>query len=301
MNIDKGACLGIFPFLGGKSMFENIMEDIVRQKPLVHCMTNRVTMNDCANVILAVHGRPIMADDENEVEDITTGCQSLVMNVGTLQAATIPAFIKAGKKANVLKHPIVLDPVGVGASQWRFQVVSELLNQVQMSVIKGNISELKALALGVHTMSGVDVNVHDLIDENHLDETISFLRELSIKLKTIIVMTGKIDIVTDGKESYLIRNGCAEMARITGTGCMLSALIGTYVGVNHNLLEAVVCAVSLMGYSGELAYQRICQEKRGTGSMRVYLIDYLSQMTYAQWKEGMKIEKRSTKVVLSDR
>ena len=122
-----------------------MIEQVKNAKPLIHCITNKVTMNDCANALLAIGGSPIMADDEAEVEDITSICQGLLINIGTLNQATIPSMMKAGKKANALQHPVLLDPVGIGASQLRYQTTQQLLKEVHFDVIRGNISEMKAL------------------------------------------------------------------------------------------------------------------------------------------------------------
>lgn len=274
-------------------MFEKIIKNVKEQNPLVHCITNSVTMNDCANALLAVHGSPIMADEQQEVEDITSICQALVINIGTLNERTVEAMIKAGKKANELGHPVVLDPVGAGASQFRTETTFRLLKEVKLSVIRGNISEMKTVYSGTGTTKGVDADINDIVSDNNLMQTISFAKELSQKTEAIIVITGPIDIITDSKNTYIIRNGCPEMSQITGTGCMLSAILGAYIAVNQdNLLDAVSCAVAIMGYSGELAKQKIVKENSGTGSLRVYLIDALSMMNSQLLNGGIQIEKR---------
>lgn len=274
-------------------MFEKIMNNVKIQKPLVHCITNSVTMNDCANAILAVHGSPIMADEIKEVEDITSICQALVINIGTLNERTVEAMIKAGQKANALNHPVILDPVGAGASSFRSETTFRLLNKIQFSVIRGNISEIKTVYQGIGTTKGVDADINDIVNEENLDETIDFARELSQRTGAIIAITGAIDIIADANYATIIRNGCPNMSRITGTGCMLSAILGAYVAVNQDsMFDTVSCAVALMGYSGELAQQKVQQQDAGTGSLRVYLIDALSTMTAEKLNGGIKIEER---------
>lgn len=274
-------------------MFEKIMDNVKIQKPLVHCITNSVTMNDCANAILAVHGSPIMADEIKEVEDITSICQALVINIGTLNERTVEAMIKAGQKANALNHPIILDPVGAGASSFRSETTFRLLDKIQFSVIRGNISEIKTVYQGIGTTKGVDADINDIVNEENLDETIDFARELSQRTGAIIAITGAIDIIADANHATIIRNGCSNMSRITGTGCMLSAILGAYVAVNQDsMFDTVSCAVALMGYSGELAQQKVQQQDAGTGSLRVYLIDALSTMTAEKLNGGIKIEER---------
>lgn len=274
-------------------MFEKIMNNVKIQKPLVHCITNSVTMNDCANAILAVHGSPIMADEIKEVEDITSICQALVINIGTLNERTVEAMIKAGQKANALNHPVILDPVGAGASSFRSETTFRLLDKIQFSVIRGNISEIKTVYQGIGTTKGVDADINDIVNEENLDETIDFARELSQRTGAIIAITGAIDIIVDANHATIIRNGCSNMSRITGTGCMLSAILGAYVAVNQDsMFDAVSCTVALMGYSGELAQQKVQQQDAGTGSLRVYLIDALSTMTVEKLNGGIKIEER---------
>lgn len=273
-------------------MFEEIMKNVSEKNPLVHCITNHVTMNDCANAILAVKGSPIMADDELEVEEITSICQGLVLNIGTLNQRTIASMIKAGKKANELEHPIVLDPVGIGASRLRNECVKDILESLHVSVIRGNISEMKAIALGTST-HGVDANEEDAINEKNIDSVVAFAKELSQNTHAVISISGAIDVIANEKEAYIIKNGCPQMSDITGTGCMLSAITGAYVAANpQDILSAVACATSMMGYSGELALQRVQKENLGTGSLRVYLMDYLYLMDYKHLQEGIKIEKR---------
>lgn len=273
-------------------MFELEMKNVAEKTPLVHCITNYVTVNDCANALLAIKGSPIMADDEAEVEDITSICQALVINIGTLNERTIRSMIKAGKKANALGHPVILDPVGAGASPLRTQTTFALLKEVKFSVIRGNISEIKTVFQGSGTTKGVDADVKDTVTKDNIEDAISFAKALSKQTGAVIAITGAIDIVANSEHAYAIYNGHKEMSRITGTGCMLSAIIGGYVAVNENLFDACACAVSMMGYSGELAYQKVEKLQAGTGSLRVYIIDALSNMSASILNGGIKIELR---------
>lgn len=270
-----------------------MIKQLRKQKPLIHCITNKVTINDCANALLAVGASPIMADDEAEVEDITSVCQGLLINIGTLNQATIPSMLKAGKKANELQHPVLLDPVGIGASQLRYQTVKQLLQEVHFDVIRGNISEMKAL-MNMHTLSkGVDANEMDVITDENIDENIAWLQQLSIKTGAVIAVSGAIDVIVDEKRAMIIKNGCCEMSQITGTGCMLSAIMTAFCTTQpKHLLEACAYVTSLMGYCGELARQKMIDNHLGTGSLRVYLMDYLSMIHDDMMKEGMKIETR---------
>lgn len=270
-------------------MFEKIMENVAEKQPLVHCITNYVTVNDVANILLACGGSPIMADDAAEVEDITSICTALVINIGTLNERTIESMLRAGLRANELGHPVVLDPVGAGASALRTQTALRLLNELDITVIRGNSSEIKALATGMGGTSGVDANAADAVTEENLPQMIEFAKQFAGRMSAVVAITGAIDLVTDGKVCYTIRNGCAEMSKITGTGCMLSGVLGAYCGANaDNLAEAAAAAVCAMGLCGELAREH----SDGTGSMRVALIDAMSRMDAKTLKGGMKVEIR---------
>lgn len=274
-------------------MFEKILKNVNVKMPLVHSITNYVTVNDCANIILASGGAPIMADDKIEVEEITSICNALVINIGTLNVRTIDSMILAGKKANELGHPVILDPVGAGASTLRTEAVFKLLKEVQFSVIRGNISEIKTVYAGSGTTKGVDADINDAVNDNNLEDTMNFAKVLSQKTGAIIAITGALDIITDGELTHIIKNGHPLMSKITGTGCMLSAVIGCYCGANeNNILEATAAAVSSMGLCGELAYSKVCQEDGGTATFRIYLLDFMSKMNTKILNGGIKIESR---------
>ena len=273
-------------------MFKEVLENVKRKKPLIHNITNYVTVNDCANIILASKGSPIMADEEEEVIDITSICDGLNINIGTLNSRTINSMLLAGKQANKLNHPVVLDAVGVGASTLRSNTAIKLINEIQFSVIKGNISEIKALAISSNNTKGVDASIEDMINNNNLDEIICLIKEFSCRVKAIIVVSGPIDIVSDGKDTYCIYNGHEMMSSITGTGCQLSALITTLISANkNNLLSATVVAVCMMGYAGEIAYQRL-NELDGNVSYRNYIIDAIYRMDGKMLDLGAKYEHR---------
>lgn len=274
-------------------MFEKILETVFVKTPLVHSITNYVTVNDCANIILACGGSPIMADDIDEVEEITSICNSLVINIGTLNERTITSMIKAGKKANELGHPVILDPVGAGASKLRTQTVFQLLQEVKFAVIRGNISEIKTVYEGSGTTKGVDADVNDVVHDSNLDEVVSFAQALSKKTDAVIAITGAIDIVADSKKAYIIRNGHPIMSKITGTGCMLTTVIGSFCGANDDdILGATAAAVCAFGLCGELAFDRMKGVDGGTSSFKIFLIDFMSKMTKQMLRGGMKIEGR---------
>ncbi|MCI8479026.1 MAG: hydroxyethylthiazole kinase [Oscillospiraceae bacterium] len=271
---------------------KQILEAVRRQAPLVHSITNYVTVNDCANMLLACGASPIMADDIDEVEEITSLCQGLNLNIGTLNRNTIPAMLAAGKKANELNRPVVLDPVGAGASRLRTETALALLGEVRLTVLRGNISEIKTLALGSGTTKGVDADLADQVTETALDGAVRFAKDFARRSGAVIAITGAIDIVADGEKAYCIRNGHPMMGRVTGTGCQLSALTAAFLAANPGVpLEAAAAAVCAMGLCGELAHQRL-GHLDGNAAYRNLILDAMYQLTPAQLEEGANYEVR---------
>lgn len=273
-------------------MFLKECLDNLREKtPLIHCITNYVTVNDCANILLACGGSPIMADDEGEVEEITSLCAGLDINIGTLNSRTIQSMLKAGKRANALGRPVVLDPVGAGASSLRTNTTNQLLEQVRFTVIRGNSSEIKMVALGTGDTQGVDAAAADATTQENLPQVAKYAKELAARTGAVIAITGAIDLVADASKALAIRNGHPMMSKITGTGCMLSAITAAFVAANPGkALEATASAVCAMGLCGELAYQKVKAQGAGTGTLRVALIDAMSNLTGEQLEGGAKIE-----------
>jgi hydroxyethylthiazole kinase len=260
-------------------MMQNIWDELHSRAPLIHNITNYVTVNDCANILLACGASPIMADDIGEVEEIITLCAGLNINIGTLNSCTIPAMLIAGKKASELGRPIILDPVGAGASALRTQTAHRLLEETKLTVVRGNISEIKALALGSGTTQGVDANLADAITEDSLPAAIDFAKLFAEKINAVVAITGAIDIITDGKRAICVRNGHPMMQRVTGMGCQLSALLTASVAANVNHpMEAAAAAVCAMGLCGEKAFARMTAQD-GNIAYRGYLIDALYNLT----------------------
>ena len=271
----------------------NIYDNLQNKTPIVHTITNYVTVNDCANIILAVGGSPIMADSIMEVEEITSICNALVINIGTLNERVIGSMIKAGKKANQIGIPIILDPVGVGASTLRRETTFKLLEEISFSIISGNASEIKTIYKESGTTSGVDVNTEDKVEEDNLDEMVQMCKDLSKKTGTIISLTGAIDIVANFEKANVIYNGNPLMTKVSGTGCMLSTVIGAYCGANKDdLFNATTLAVAHMGLAGEISFERLKKIQGGTSSYKIFLIDAISQINSKILKESVKIETR---------
>ena len=258
--------------------------------PLVHCITNYVTVNDCANVLLACGGSPIMSDDVNDVVDIQSICGGLVINIGTLNEHTIDGMYAAGMRARDLGHPIVLDPVGAGASWLRTTTAVGLLNSMGVQVIRGNMSEVKALVGSAAATRGVDVNPDDAVTEENLADCAAFARMVAEKLKAVVAITGAIDLVADSQRVYAVRNGSPIMGKITGAGCMLTCVIAAYVVANPDaVLEATVAAVAGFGLAGQIAETRM-STLDGNGSFRTYLLDAVYNMTGSLLERGANVE-----------
>ena len=254
-------------------MLKEMLNNVREKTPLIHNITNYVTVNDCANILLACGGSPIMSDDIGEVEEITSICGGLNINIGTLNAQTIPSMLAAGKKANELNHPVILDPVGAGASALRTNTAYKLLEEVKFAAIRGNISEIKTLANGQGTTKGVDADVADTVTEETLPQAVAFAKAFAAKTGAVIAITGAIDIIADAEKAYCIYNGHPMMSSVTGTGCQLSAMTAAYVTANpEHPLEAVTAAVCAMGVCGQIAHDRLTKLD-GNSSYRNYIID----------------------------
>ena len=267
--------------------------DLLRKTmPLIHNITNYVTVNDVANILLACGGSPIMSDEVEDVEDITSIFNGLNINIGTLHKSSIEGMLRAGKKANDLHHPILLDPVGAGASKFRTETALRLMQELNLAVIRGNISEIKTLALGSGTTKGVDADVSDAVTEENLEQAIEFVKAFSKKTGTIIAVTGRIDLVTDENRCYVIRNGRPEMGKITGTGCQLSGMMTAFITANPDeMLEAAAAAVCAMGLAGEIGWSRM-QTGDGNATYRNRIIDAIYNMTGDILEKGANYEIR---------
>ena len=273
-------------------MFKECLENVRKNVPLVHNITNYVTVNDVANVLLACGGSPIMSDDIDDVVDITSICGGLNINIGTLNKNTIPSMFAAGKKANELGHVTLLDPVGAGASKLRTETANKLIEEVKFDVIRGNISEIKTLMLGSGSTKGVDADVADKVTEDNIDETIAKLKAFSKATGSIIAVTGAIDLVSDGKRCFVIRNGRPEMGKITGTGCQLSGMMTAFLVANPNeQLEAAAAAVCTMGLAGEIGWSYM-KEGDGNSTYRNRIIDAIYNMDKETLDKGAKYEIR---------
>ena len=275
-----------------EQVLKTMLENMRAKSPLVHNITNYVTVNDVANVLLAAGGSPIMSDDADDVEDITSICGGLNINIGTLNKNTIPSMFLAGKKANALGHIVLLDPVGAGASRLRTDTANRLMQEVRFDAVRGNISEIKTLCTGSGSTKGVDADAVDAVTEANLDDGVQLVKAFAQKTGCIVAVTGAIDLVSDGERCWCIRNGRAEMSRITGTGCQLSALMTAFLVANPDRkLDAATAAVCMMGLAGEIGWANM-QPGDGNSTYRNRIIDAIFNMTGDALEEGAKYELR---------
>ena len=265
--------------------------DRVRQRaPLVHNITNYVTANDVANLLLACGARPVMADDPRETAEIASHAAALHLNLGTFSAQRYEAMLAAGQAAGAAGRPIVLDPVGAGGSTLRRQSALALLQTFPVTVIRGNYSELRALAEDMTTTGGVDGARSDEADPLHPEKAAEHLKAMARSMETILAATGAVDLVTDGERCFIIRNGRGEMSRITGTGCQLSALTAAFLAANPDApLEAAAAAVCAMGLAGERGWQRM-GPLDGNIAYRGYLIDAVYHLSGEELEKGANYE-----------
>ncbi|MBC5730018.1 hydroxyethylthiazole kinase [Pseudoflavonifractor sp. DSM 107456] len=262
----------------------------VRERtPLVQCITNFVTVNDCANILLAAGGSPTMAHDIREVEEAVAGVQALVLNLGAI--GDVEAMLLAGKRANQLGIPVVLDPVAAGVTSLRREACRRLLAELRFTVIRGNASEIRALALGAEGGSGVDVSAGDAVTEENLSRGVELCRRLAESTGAVTALSGQVDILSDGTQTVLIRGGVPTMSRVTGSGCMLTALLGAFCGANpERPLAAAAAAVAAMDLAGERAEARRLQNGTGNATFRTDLIDAVFNLTEDELREGVRYE-----------
>ena len=255
------------------------------QHPLLHCISNIVSANDCANLALAIGASPIMAQAPQEMADIAALASAVVLNTGTPDEAKFTAARIAGATANRRSIPVVLDPVGVGASQFRRDIAAEVLREVPVTVLRCNASELQALSGLAQVSRGVDAG------KTLPPEALRPLAEqFAAQHHCVAAVTGAEDIVTDGKTTHILRNGTPLLRRVTGAGCMLSVLTAAFVGANPDRpLAAAAAAVCAMGLCGETAAARLTGEE-GTGTLRMYLMDAVSNLTGEQLDQGANDE-----------
>jgi hydroxyethylthiazole kinase len=250
------------------------------QKPLIHNITNFVVMNYTANALLACGASPVMAHAPEEVEDMVSFARALVLNIGTLTPYWVDAMRRAGKRANQLTVPIILDPVGSGATSLRTESAKRLIDELAITVVRGNASEVLSLAREGSQTKGVD-SLHSV------DEAADTARILAKELNAVLAITGEVDLITDGTDIHRVHNGHPLMGYVTGTGCTATVIIGAFLAVDKNPLQATTTALAYFGLAGEKA----AVSTEAPGSFQIALLDALFTIAQGELEQGAKIQR----------
>ncbi|MCL2786480.1 MAG: hydroxyethylthiazole kinase [Methanomassiliicoccaceae archaeon] len=251
-----------------KNETAKLMTLIRERAPLVLHITNSVTVNDCACAAICAGGSPVMSGSAEDAAELAALAGAVVLNIGTVSDDSIEVMIKAGKAANVSGRTVILDPVGAGATRYRTDAALRILDEVNVSIIKGNAGEIGTLAGAGGRMKGVD---SEGVDGDPVEACVS----LSKSIGAVVVMTGPVDIVTDGTRIAVINNGHAMMGRVSGTGCMVSSVIGCYASCTDDAFTAAAAALAVFGIAGSKAAKRT----KGPGSFLTDLKDELSSLS----------------------
>lgn len=255
-----------------------VLSRVREQKPVVHAITNWVTANEVASSLHAIGARPIMAIASEEVEEITSRADALVLNLGTPSPARIEAMLLAGLQANKDGHPVLFDPVGASASKFRIDSSRKILSEVRITVIRGNQSEIGALAGKEGRLAGVDAvtGPGDLAQAS---------QDLSKKTGAVVAASGPQDLIVSSGRRVIVENGHPMMGLVTGTGCMLTAVIGAFNAVESDPMVATISAVAFFGLAGEQA----ALLTNGPGTFKSVLLDALFSLTADQMRKGIKV------------
>jgi len=254
------------------------LKNLRKKKPLIHNITNYVVMNYTANALLACGASPVMAHAAEEVEEMVSFAGALVLNIGTLTPYWIDSMLKAGKRANQLKVPIILDPVGSGATKLRTDSAKRLIDELSIQVVRGNASEVLSLAHEGSRTKGVD-SIHSV------DDAADAALILAKELKTTLAITGKVDLITDGERIHRVSNGHELMGYVTGTGCTATVMIGAFLAVDPDPVEATTTGLAYFGLSGEKA----AAKAQAPGSCMIAVLDALFTIDEKQIEKGAKI------------
>ncbi|WP_339257454.1 hydroxyethylthiazole kinase [Paenibacillus sp. FSL P2-0136] len=263
-------------------MHMSYLSKVRQANPLVHNITNIVVANFTANGLLALGASPFMADAIEEVADVAAMSGAVVLNIGTLNEAAIASMIEAGKAANRHHVPLVLDPVGAGATAYRTDVTAKLLSELQLTALRGNVAEVANVAGESWASKGVDAGAGE-------GDVVALAIKAAQKLNCVVIITGKEDIITDGKRTYIASNGHSILTRVTGTGCLLSAVVGAFLAVSGGeVLEAAAEALSFYGVAAELAAE--AAEAQGPGSFQTLFLNQLSLVTPEQYSSRSRLK-----------
>ena len=257
----------------------DLLDRVRQQKPVVHHLTNWVTIYDCAQVVKTLGASPVMAHAPEEAAEMAQIASALVLNIGTLTVDFVEAMKLAAHSANKKGIPVVLDACGAGATTLRDRKCLELLNEVRIDVIKGNASE-------VARVSGESVKTRGVDATEVSGDLVLLAEKLAAQRKATVVITGKVDITTDGRQTHLVKNGHPLMARVVGTGCMATSVIGAFAAVESDLSLAAACALAIYGIAGEVA----AEKASGPASFKERLFDCLYNLDRESVARMQKIE-----------
>lgn len=260
-----------------------IWSELREKKPLIHCITNPISINDCANIVLAAGGRPIMAEHPGEAAEITRAADALAVNLGNITDARMESIRISGFAAAEKGINSIIDIVGTACSSLRLEYAHKYIQDIRPSVIKGNISELRALGGLDNSACGIDAGEKDMMLD--AGDIIPWLSDMSETLGSVILASGKTDYITDGSCAYAIHNGSPRMAAVTGTGCMLNVLTASMLAVTEPVYAALTAA-AVFGLCGELA-----DREQGIGSYHIELIDMISVIDEKRIMDGIKVER----------
>ncbi len=260
-------------------LFADILGRVRVKRPLIHHITNFVTVNDCANITLCAGGAPVMADAKEEVAEMAAVSGALVLNIGTLNASLIESMLIAGAAANRHKIPVILDPVGAGATRYRTESAHRLLDELHICILKGNAGEVGVLAGAQGVVKGVDSG-------GLKGDPVGIAREYAKAEGITVVISGETDIITDGTRTLLVENGDAMMGIICGTGCMATSVVGTFAAVSSDPVMASAGALAAFGIAGEKAAERCGRP----GSFKVALFDELAALGLMELEQNAVVK-----------
>lgn len=248
-----------------------LIDEVHTQAPMIHCITNLVTINDCANAVLAVGASPIMADAPEESDTITAHAGALVLNIGQLSPRKLDAMLRSGAQASRMGIPVILDPVGVGASPFRANAVRQILETVPISILRCNRSEAACIYGLPTTANGIDSDPALSISDGEALAT-----ALANRFSCTIAMTGATDLIADAEHLCHLKGGHEMLSRVTGMGCVASVLCGAYAAVSQDAFTAAIAGLGMISTAGMLAYKKAGHN--GTGSFHIAVIDALSEL-----------------------
>jgi hydroxyethylthiazole kinase len=258
---------------------KSLLEKLRNERPLVHNITNYVVMNFTANTLLAMGASPVMAHALEEVEEMVSFASAFVINIGTLSERWIESMIKAGRKANELGVPVILDPVGSGATSLRTNTFRSLVKELKLAVVRGNASEILSIASDAIKTKGVDT-AHDA------EQALETAREVAREVDSVAAITGPVDLITDGKRVIRCYNGHPLLGSVTGTGCAATTTIAAFAGVSNDLLEATSAGLAFFGLAGEIAGARA----NSPGSFMISLLDALYEITPEEFQKKARLQ-----------